>query len=50
MNRDGGTVAEAARNAIESEYRTSKIDNNSEMDRNTIQSNFETCKMACRKI
>ena len=35
-----------ARNAIESEFRTSKMADQSEMARNAIQSDFRTYKMA----
>ena len=37
---------EMARNAIESEFRTSKMADQSEMARNAIQSDFQTSKMA----
>ena len=36
--------SEMARNAIESEFRTSKMANQSEMARNAIQSEFGTSK------
>ena len=42
--------SEMARNAIESEFRTSKIADRSEMVRNAIQSDFRTSKMAAEKI
>ena len=35
-----------ARNAIESEFRTSKMADRSEMARNSIESEFRTSKMA----
>ena len=38
-----------ARNAIESEFRTSKMADRSEMARNAIQSDFRTSKMASEK-
>ena len=38
-----------ARNAIESEFRTSNMADQSEMARNEIQSNFQTSKMAAGK-
>ena len=38
--------SEMARNAIESEFRTSKMADQSEMARNAIQSDFQTSKMA----
>ena len=38
-----------ARNAIESEFRTSKMADQSEMARNAIQSDFQTSKMAAGK-
>ena len=41
--------SEMARNAIESEFRTSKMADQSEMARNAIQSDFQTSKMAAGK-
>ena len=38
-----------ARNAIESEFRTSKMADRSEMARNTIKSDFRTSKIAAEK-
>ena len=38
--------SELARNAIESEFRTSKMADRSEMARNAIKSDFRTSKMA----
>ena len=38
-----------ARNAIESEFRISKMADQSEMARNAIQSDFQTSKMAAEK-
>ena len=38
-----------ARNAIESEYRTSKMADRSEMVRNTIETDFRTSKMSAEK-
>ena len=38
-----------ARNVIESEFRTSKIDDRSEMDRDAIKSDFRPSKMAAEK-
>ena len=38
-----------ARNAIESEFWTSNMANQSEMARNAIQSDFQTSKMAAEK-
>ena len=38
-----------ARNAIESEFRTSKMADQSEMARDAIQSDFQTSKMAAGK-
>ena len=42
--------SEMARNAIESEFRTSKMADQSEMARNMIQSDFQTSKMAAGKL
>ena len=39
-----------ARNAIESEFGTSKMADQSEMARNAIQSDFQTSKMAAGKF
>ena len=39
-----------ARNAIKSEFRTSKMADRSEMARNSIESDFRTSKMAAKKI
>ena len=41
--------SEMARNAIESEFRTSKMADRSEMARNAIESDFRTSKMAAEK-
>ena len=41
--------SEMARNAIESEFRTSKMADQSEMARNAIQSDFQISKMAAEK-
>ena len=41
--------SEMARNAIESEFRTSKMADQSEMARNAIQSDFQTSKTAAEK-
>ena len=38
-----------ARNAIESEFRTSKVADQSEMARNVFQSDLQTSKMAAEK-
>ena len=38
-----------ARNAIESEFRTAKMADRSEIARNAIQSDFRTSKMAAEK-
>ena len=38
-----------ARNGIESEFRTSKMADRSEMARNAIESDFRTSKMAAKK-
>ena len=39
--------SEMARNAIESEFRTSKMADQSEMARNAIQSDFEFTRLVC---
>ena len=42
--------SELAKNAIESEFRTSNMADRSEMARNAIESDFRTSKMAAEKI
>ena len=39
-----------AKNAIESDFRTSNMADRSEMARNVIESDFRTSKMATKKI